>query len=165
MQMSNTRIRERLANRRHGRGGADRFGRGLPPLQYGSVEANGGLALNLESHLDHDGHPLAIIAVDAVQADEFLPWNWRDTSGNVLFQNTICDIDCAHLEGNIHIQAYKILDVRLLLASNVQTCHPTNLLAHLLNVAFYKVCLSHPTVVKPTPDLLDEGSTSRDRMY
>ncbi|KAJ0969121.1 hypothetical protein J5N97_021998 [Dioscorea zingiberensis] len=37
---------------------------------------------NLESHLDHDGNPLAITAADAVQTDEVLPWNWRDTSGN-----------------------------------------------------------------------------------
>ncbi|KAK2987179.1 hypothetical protein RJ640_030771 [Escallonia rubra] len=44
--------------------------------------ANGRAALNLERRLDHDGHPLAITAADAVTASGVSPWNWRDTPGN-----------------------------------------------------------------------------------
>ncbi|KAL0723369.1 hypothetical protein Bca4012_037968 [Brassica carinata] len=44
--------------------------------------ANGRPALNLERSLDHDGHPLAITAVDAVPANGVPPWNWRETPGN-----------------------------------------------------------------------------------
>lgn len=46
------------------------------------VLANGRPALNLERSLDHDGHPLAITAVDAVPANGVPPWNWRETPGN-----------------------------------------------------------------------------------
>ncbi|CAN8293762.1 unnamed protein product [Cochlearia groenlandica] len=45
-------------------------------------QANGRPALNLERRLDHDGHPLAITAVDAVTANGVPPWNWRETPGN-----------------------------------------------------------------------------------
>ncbi|AEE29018.1 Homeodomain-like superfamily protein [Arabidopsis thaliana] len=52
-------------------------------ISFGSVEANGRPALNLERRLDHDGHPLAITtAVDAVAANGVTPWNWRETPGN-----------------------------------------------------------------------------------
>lgn len=49
---------------------------------YIDVPANGRPALNLETRLDHDGHPLAITAVDAVAANGVPPWNWRETPGN-----------------------------------------------------------------------------------
>lgn len=32
--------------------------------------------------MDHDGHPLAITAADAVAANGVPPWNWRETPGN-----------------------------------------------------------------------------------
>lgn len=32
--------------------------------------------------MDHDGHPLAITAADAVAASGVPPWNWRETPGN-----------------------------------------------------------------------------------
>ncbi|XP_024009039.1 trihelix transcription factor GT-1 [Eutrema salsugineum] len=51
-------------------------------ISFGSVEANGRPALNLERRLDHDGHPLAITTVDAVAANGVPPWNWRETPGN-----------------------------------------------------------------------------------
>ncbi|KAF8066118.1 hypothetical protein N665_1160s0019 [Sinapis alba] len=51
-------------------------------ISFGSVEANGRPALNLERRLDHDGHPLAITTVDAVVANGVPPWNWRETPGN-----------------------------------------------------------------------------------
>ncbi|KAG5236511.1 trihelix transcription factor [Salix suchowensis] len=38
--------------------------------------------LNLERRLDHDGHPLAITAADAVAAGGVPPWNWREAPGN-----------------------------------------------------------------------------------
>ncbi|KAG8475502.1 hypothetical protein CXB51_032320 [Gossypium anomalum] len=38
--------------------------------------------LNLERRLDHEGHPLAIAAADAVAASGVPPWNWRETPGN-----------------------------------------------------------------------------------
>lgn len=44
--------------------------------------ASGRPTLNLERRLDHDGHPLAIAAADAVAASGVPPWNWRETSGN-----------------------------------------------------------------------------------
>ncbi|KAG2323719.1 hypothetical protein Bca52824_006447 [Brassica carinata] len=53
-----------------------------PSISFGSTEANGRPALNLERSLDHDGHPLAITAVDAVPANGVPPWNWRETPGN-----------------------------------------------------------------------------------
>ncbi|KAH0913250.1 hypothetical protein HID58_036571, partial [Brassica napus] len=53
-----------------------------PSISFGSVEANGRPALNLERRLDHDGHPLAIATVDAVAANGVPPWNWRETPGN-----------------------------------------------------------------------------------
>ncbi|OVA17567.1 SANT/Myb domain [Macleaya cordata] len=46
-------------------------------IQFGSVEASGRSNLNLERRLDHDGHPLAITAADAVAANGVPPWNWR----------------------------------------------------------------------------------------
>ncbi|KAL4347189.1 hypothetical protein GQ457_17G014050 [Hibiscus cannabinus] len=51
-------------------------------ISYGPVEASGRPTLNLERRLDHDGHPLAIAAADAVAASGVPPWNWRETPGN-----------------------------------------------------------------------------------
>lgn len=51
-------------------------------IPFGPVEASGRPTLNLERRLDHDGHPLAIAAADAVAASGVPPWNWRETSGN-----------------------------------------------------------------------------------
>ncbi|KAJ6981344.1 hypothetical protein NC653_024676 [Populus alba x Populus x berolinensis] len=45
-------------------------------------EASPRPTLNLERRLDHDGHPLAITAADAVAASGVPPWNWRETPGN-----------------------------------------------------------------------------------
>ncbi|WMV58711.1 hypothetical protein MTR67_052096, partial [Solanum verrucosum] len=42
---------------------------------------NGRPTLNLERRLDHDGHPLAITAADAVTASGVSPWNWREPPG------------------------------------------------------------------------------------
>ncbi|KAL2455198.1 Trihelix transcription factor GT-4 [Abeliophyllum distichum] len=53
-----------------------------PGITFGPVEANGRLTVNVERRLDHDGHPLAITAADAVGASGASPWNWRETSGN-----------------------------------------------------------------------------------
>ncbi|GMI99776.1 GT-1 [Hibiscus trionum] len=47
-------------------------------ISFGSVEASGRPTLNLERRLDHDGHPLAIAAADAVAASGVAPWNWRE---------------------------------------------------------------------------------------
>jgi len=44
--------------------------------------AGGRPSLNLERQLDHDGHPLAITAADAVAATGIPPWNWREAPGN-----------------------------------------------------------------------------------
>ncbi|KAF9609897.1 hypothetical protein IFM89_018982 [Coptis chinensis] len=46
------------------------------------ARASGRSTLNLESRLDHEGHPLAIAATDGVAASGVPPWNWRDTNGN-----------------------------------------------------------------------------------
>ncbi|KAJ8615666.1 hypothetical protein MRB53_035038 [Persea americana] len=51
-------------------------------ISFGSVEAGGRSTLNLERRLDHDGHPLAITAADAVTANGVPPWNWRDAPAN-----------------------------------------------------------------------------------
>ncbi|XP_028771329.1 trihelix transcription factor GT-1-like isoform X1 [Neltuma alba] len=51
-------------------------------ISFGPVEAAGRPTLNLERRLDHDGHPLAIAAADAVAASGVPPWNWRETPGN-----------------------------------------------------------------------------------
>ncbi|OAY32397.1 trihelix transcription factor GT-1 [Manihot esculenta] len=51
-------------------------------ISFGPVEASGRSALNLERRLDHDGHPLAITAAEAVAASGVPPWNWRETPGN-----------------------------------------------------------------------------------
>ncbi|XP_023538198.1 trihelix transcription factor GT-1-like [Cucurbita pepo subsp. pepo] len=51
-------------------------------LSFGPVEAGGRPSLNLERQLDHDGHPLAITAADAVAATGIPPWNWREAPGN-----------------------------------------------------------------------------------
>ncbi|XP_059657756.1 trihelix transcription factor GT-4-like [Cornus florida] len=50
-------------------------------ITFGPVEASGRPTLNLERRLDHDGHPLAIAAADAVAASGVSPWNWRETPG------------------------------------------------------------------------------------
>lgn len=47
---------------------------------------SGRSSLNLERRLDHDGHPLAIAAADAVAANGVPPWNWRDTTANGNFK-------------------------------------------------------------------------------
>ncbi|PQQ19035.1 trihelix transcription factor GT-1-like isoform X2 [Prunus yedoensis var. nudiflora] len=51
-------------------------------ISFAPVEASGRPTLNLERRLDHDGHPLAITAADAVTASGVPPWNWRETPGN-----------------------------------------------------------------------------------
>ncbi|KAB2604525.1 trihelix transcription factor GT-1 [Pyrus ussuriensis x Pyrus communis] len=51
-------------------------------ISFAPVEASGRPTLNLERRLDHDGHPLAITAADAVTAGGVPPWNWRETQGN-----------------------------------------------------------------------------------
>ncbi|KAG6505395.1 trihelix transcription factor GT-1-like isoform X1 [Zingiber officinale] len=48
---------------------------------FGSVEG-GRSPLNLDRTLEHDRHPLAITAADAVAANSVPPWNWRDASVN-----------------------------------------------------------------------------------
>ncbi|KAH0705917.1 trihelix transcription factor GT-1 isoform X1 [Solanum tuberosum] len=50
-------------------------------ITFGPVEENGRPTLNLERRLDHDGHPLAITAADAVTASGVSPWNWREPPG------------------------------------------------------------------------------------
>ncbi|KAF3644348.1 Trihelix transcription factor GT-1 [Capsicum annuum] len=50
-------------------------------ITFGPVEENGRPTLNLERRLDHDGHPLAITAADAVTGSGVSPWNWRETPG------------------------------------------------------------------------------------
>ncbi|KAJ8539907.1 hypothetical protein K7X08_026296 [Anisodus acutangulus] len=50
-------------------------------ITFGPVEENERPTLNLERRLDHDGHPLAITAADAVTASGVSPWNWRETPG------------------------------------------------------------------------------------
>ncbi|XP_039015284.1 trihelix transcription factor GT-1-like [Hibiscus syriacus] len=52
-------------------------------ITFGPLEASGRPTLNLERGLDHEGHPLAITAADAVAASGVPPWNWRETPGNV----------------------------------------------------------------------------------
>ncbi|KAK9277107.1 hypothetical protein L1049_006646 [Liquidambar formosana] len=51
-------------------------------IPFGPLEASGRSTLNLERRLDHDGHPLAITAADAIAASGVPPWNWRETPGN-----------------------------------------------------------------------------------
>ena len=51
-------------------------------FQLARSAANGRPALNLETGLDHDGHPLAITAGDTVVANGVTPWNWRETPEN-----------------------------------------------------------------------------------
>ncbi|KAF3793689.1 Trihelix transcription factor [Nymphaea thermarum] len=51
-------------------------------IPFGPVEGSARSSLNLERRLDHDGHPLAIAAADAVAANGVPPWNWRDTTAN-----------------------------------------------------------------------------------
>ncbi|KAI5572953.1 hypothetical protein POPTR_010G055000v4 [Populus trichocarpa] len=51
-------------------------------ISFGPVEASPRPTLNLERRLDHDGHPLAITAADAVAASGVPAWNWRETPGN-----------------------------------------------------------------------------------
>ncbi|BFG16200.1 hypothetical protein CerSpe_024750 [Prunus speciosa] len=52
------------------------------PVEVPWCAASGRPTLNLERRLDHDGHPLAITAADAVTASGVPPWNWRETPGN-----------------------------------------------------------------------------------
>ncbi|KAL5552522.1 hypothetical protein UlMin_039923 [Ulmus minor] len=51
-------------------------------ISFGPVEACGRPTLNLERRLDHEGHPLAITAAEAVVASGVPPWNWRETPGS-----------------------------------------------------------------------------------
>lgn len=51
-------------------------------ITFETVEGDGRQPLNLERRLDHDGHPLAITATEAVAASEVSPWNWRENPGN-----------------------------------------------------------------------------------
>ncbi|KAL6188164.1 hypothetical protein ACLB2K_039557 [Fragaria x ananassa] len=51
-------------------------------ISFAHVEANGRPTLNLETGLDHDGHPLAITAADAVAVNGGAPWNWRELPEN-----------------------------------------------------------------------------------
>ncbi|XP_004310030.1 PREDICTED: trihelix transcription factor GT-1 [Fragaria vesca subsp. vesca] len=51
-------------------------------ISFAHVEANGRPTLNLETGLDHDGHPLAITVADAVAVNGGAPWNWRETPEN-----------------------------------------------------------------------------------
>ncbi|WOL11296.1 hypothetical protein Cni_G20058 [Canna indica] len=48
---------------------------------FGSVEG-GRSPLNLDRTLEHERHPLAITAADALAANSVPPWNWRDASVN-----------------------------------------------------------------------------------
>ncbi|XP_048427457.1 trihelix transcription factor GT-1-like isoform X1 [Pyrus x bretschneideri] len=52
------------------------------PVEVPWCAASGRPTLNLERRLDHDGHPLAITAADAVTPGGVPPWNWRETPGN-----------------------------------------------------------------------------------
>ncbi|XP_022725727.1 trihelix transcription factor GT-1-like isoform X2 [Durio zibethinus] len=54
----------------------------LDSFMHFADKASGRPTLNLERRLDHDGHPLAITAADAVAAGGVPPWNWREASGN-----------------------------------------------------------------------------------
>lgn len=47
--------------------------------------ASGRSTLNLERGVEHEGHPLAITAADAVGTSGASPWNWRETPGNGWF--------------------------------------------------------------------------------
>ncbi|XP_024196360.1 trihelix transcription factor GT-4-like [Rosa chinensis] len=58
-------------------------------ISFAHVEANGRPTLNLETGLDHDGHPLAITAADAVAANGVAPWNWRETPENDAIKEAI----------------------------------------------------------------------------
>lgn len=51
-------------------------------IPFGPIEANGRPTLNLERRLDHEGHPLAITAADAVTGGGVPPSFWRETPGN-----------------------------------------------------------------------------------
>ncbi|GMH01525.1 hypothetical protein Nepgr_003364 [Nepenthes gracilis] len=51
-------------------------------IPFGPVEANGRTTSNLERRLDHDGHPLAITAADAVCASGVPPSFWREGPGD-----------------------------------------------------------------------------------
>ncbi|KAH1074202.1 hypothetical protein J1N35_026530 [Gossypium stocksii] len=62
-------------------------------MSFGPVEASGRPILNLERRLDHEGHPLAIAAADAVAASGVPPWNWRETPGN--------GVDCQAYGGRV----------------------------------------------------------------
>ncbi|KAL2903573.1 Trihelix transcription factor GT-1 [Bienertia sinuspersici] len=51
-------------------------------IPFGPIEANGRPTLNLERRLDHEGHPLAITAADAVTGGGVPPSFWRETPGD-----------------------------------------------------------------------------------
>lgn len=61
----------------------------FPPVEVPWCVACSRPTLNLERRLDHEGHPLAITAADAVAASGVPPWNWRETPGNGNFINYI----------------------------------------------------------------------------
>ncbi|GMN49147.1 hypothetical protein TIFTF001_018300 [Ficus carica] len=55
----------------------------LPKVDsFMQFSACGRQTVNIERRLDHDGHPLAITAAEAVVASGVPPWNWRETPGN-----------------------------------------------------------------------------------
>ncbi|CAL9093976.1 unnamed protein product [Musa textilis] len=51
-------------------------------IPLGPVEANGRSPLNVDRPLEHDRHPLAITAAEAVAVSGVNPWSWRDPSVN-----------------------------------------------------------------------------------
>ncbi|KAL9263026.1 Trihelix transcription factor GT-1-like protein [Drosera capensis] len=50
-------------------------------IPFGPMEANDRSTLNLESSLDHDGHPLALTTADAVTGSGVPPPFWREAAG------------------------------------------------------------------------------------
>ncbi|MFS7943923.1 putative transcription factor MYB family [Helianthus anomalus] len=57
-------------------------------IAFGPVEGDARGALNLERGLDQEGHPLAITAADTMAASGASPWNWRETPGNGVQNNS-----------------------------------------------------------------------------
>ncbi|KAG6508848.1 hypothetical protein ZIOFF_034230 [Zingiber officinale] len=51
-------------------------------IKDGAMPSTSRSPLNLDRTLEHDRHPLAITAADAVAANSVPPWNWRDASVN-----------------------------------------------------------------------------------
>lgn len=51
-------------------------------IQFGPIEVNEGPTLNLERDMEHEGHPLAITAAEAVTGDGVPPSFWHETPVN-----------------------------------------------------------------------------------